>query len=200
MQFQATLFEPGPGRLEPERTPLSRGAWIDVQRSWLEEADEVFAALVRAVPWRAEQRQMYDRLVDVPRLTYTYMIGEELPHPALTAAREALGDHYEAELGERFRTAGCCDDRDGRDLVALARRTSAAASRTTRWWRSFGRRPPPAVQRPRGLGDSIAVQTGHGDLVVMGGSCERTGSTPFRGRLRRLPPLRSVRPSTSSER
>ncbi len=104
--------------LAPERTPLSHGAWVDVQRSWLPDADDVFAALVRDVPWRAERRQMYDRVVDVPRLTHTYMIGEELPHAALTAAREALSDHYLDELGEPFRTAGCCYYRDGRDSVA----------------------------------------------------------------------------------
>ena len=78
----------------------------------------MFETLVRDVPWRAERRQMYDRIVDVPRLVHTYMIGEELPHPVLTEARDALSDHYLPELGEPFRTAGCCYYRDGRDSVA----------------------------------------------------------------------------------
>ncbi len=125
MQFQATLFaaeeQAASFELAPERTTLTRGAWLDVQRSWLPDADEVLATLVRDVPWRAERRQMYDRLVDVPRLTYTYMIGEDLPHPALVEAREALSAHYEPELGEPFRTAGCCYYRDGRDSVASVR-------------------------------------------------------------------------------
>src|SRR3989337_611147 len=100
MEFQATLFQPEAGAgfpalaLAPERTPLSRGARGDGQRSWLPDADEVFAALVRDVPWRAERRQMYDRVVDVPRLTHTYMLGEALPHPALEVARDALSAHY----------------------------------------------------------------------------------------------------------
>ena len=33
---------------------------------------------------------MYDRVVDVPRLVHTYAVGEALPHPVLTEAREAL--------------------------------------------------------------------------------------------------------------
>ena len=34
--------------------------------------------------------------------------------------------------------------------------------------------PRKLALRPRGGGDSIAVTLGHGDLVVMGGSCQRT--------------------------
>ena len=34
--------------------------------------------------------------------------------------------------------------------------------------------PRDLVLRPRGGGSSIQVPAGHGDLVVMGGSCQRT--------------------------
>ena len=77
VDFQGTLFDEAPAAdvglpaLGPERTLLSRGAWVDVQRNWLPGADVVFEALVRHVPWRAERRQMYDRVVDVPRLVHT---------------------------------------------------------------------------------------------------------------------------------
>jgi alkylated DNA repair dioxygenase AlkB len=182
MQFQATLIQPEQGAgstsghaLAPERTVLTRGAWVDVQRSWLADADEVFTTLVREVPWRAERRQMYDRVVDVPRLLHTYMIGEELPHPALTAAREALSAHYLDELGEPFRTAGCCYYRDGRDSVAWHGDTVGRGSThdTMVAIVSVGD-PRRLALRPRGGGDSISVEMGHGDLVVMGGSCQRT--------------------------
>jgi len=181
MQYQATLFQPEPGAgsadltLAPERTLLTRGAWVDVQRTWLPDADEVFAALVRDVPWRAERRQMYDRVVDVPRLTHTYMIGEELPHAALTAAREALSGHYLDELGEPFRTAGCCYYRDGRDSVAWHGDTIGRGSThdTMVAIVSVGD-PRRLALRPRQGGESISVEMGHGDLVVMGGSCQRT--------------------------
>ena len=132
---------------------------------------------------------MYDRLVDVPRLTYTYMIDEDLPHPMLLEAREALSAHDEPELGERFRTAGCCYYRDGRDSVAWHGDTIGRGNThdTMVAIVSVGD-PRRLALRPRGGGESIAVEMGHGDLVVMGGSCQRTwehavprSPTPVRG-------------------
>ncbi|HEX8780560.1 MAG TPA: alpha-ketoglutarate-dependent dioxygenase AlkB, partial [Nocardioides sp.] len=96
MDFQSTLFEAGTSLvpLRPERRVLGRGAWVDVQRGWLPEADAVFASLVSAVPWRAERRQMYDRVVDVPRLLCFYGENEDLPLPILDEARDSLSEHY----------------------------------------------------------------------------------------------------------
>src|SRR6478672_8382960 len=112
MDFQATLFGAPEAAAVSfaglERRLLTRGAWVDVRPGWLPEADDVFAALVREVPWRAERREMYERVVEVPRLLHTYGVGEGLPHPVLAQAREALTEHYRPELGEPFVTAGCC--------------------------------------------------------------------------------------------
>ena len=177
MDFQATLFSEEDVRpaLAPERTPLSRGAWVDVQRDWLPDPDEVFDALVDRVPWRAERRAMYDAVVDVPRLVHTYQGGEPLPHLALASARDELSAHYLPELGEPFVSAGCCYYRDGRDSVAWHGDTIGRGSThdTMVAIVSVGD-PRRLLLRPRGGGDSIAVTMGHGDLVVMGGSCQRT--------------------------
>ncbi len=182
MDFQSTLFETPTsfGSLpDLERRPLGDGAWVDVARAWLPDPDDVFATLLREVPWRAERRQMYDRPVDVPRLLYTYMIGEELPHPRLTGARDTLSNHYAAELGEPFRTAGCCYYRDGRDSVAWHGDTiGRGATRDTMVAIVSVGDPRKLHLRPRAgnadRGETIAVEMGHGDLVVMGGSCQRT--------------------------
>ena len=88
------------------RTSLSRGAWIDVLPGWLTGADTVFTRLADRVPWRAERRQMYDRVVDVPRLTCFYGDDAELPDPVLAEAMTSLSRWYGDELGEPFRTAG----------------------------------------------------------------------------------------------
>ena len=182
MQFQGTLFDAGPGPapagpspLAPARTTLTRGAWLDVQRNWLGEADDVLATMAREVPWRAERRQMYDRVVDVPRLVHTYGVGEPLPHASLEAAREALSDHYRPALGEPFVTAGCCYYRDGRDSVAWhGDRIGRGRSADTMVAIVSVGDPRRLALRPRGGGESITVEMGHGDLVVMGGSCQRT--------------------------
>ncbi len=158
-----------------ERTVLSRGAWIDLRRGWLAGSDELFARLAADVPWRAEKRRMYERVVDVPRLVCFYDEGEPLPDPVLTQARDALSDHYRAELGEDFRTAGLCFYRHGRDSVAWHGDT-IGRSRTEDTMVaiiSVGA-PRPLLLRPRGGGQTLRYPLGHGDLIVMGGSCQRT--------------------------
>ena len=64
--------EPGPRPLGPcvQRTALSNGAWIDVRPAWMAGAEGLFDRLSACVPWKAERRRMYDRVVDVPRKDY----------------------------------------------------------------------------------------------------------------------------------
>ena len=167
--------EVAPGPVRPERVPLARGAWIDVQRGWLTGAAPLFGRLAESVPWRAERRRMYDRTVDVPRLLCFYGEGAPLPDPALTACRDALSAHYAAELGERFVTAGLCFYRDGRDSVAWHgdRIGRGSTEDTMVAILSLGEARP-LLLRPAGGGPTRRYNLGHGDLFVMGGSCQRT--------------------------
>jgi len=161
------------GRLRRHR--LTRGAWVDHLPNWVQGSDGVLQTLLTEVDWRAERREMYDREVDVPRLLRWYDGDERLPHPVLAAAREALSRHYAAELGEPFVTAGMCLYRDGRDSVAWHGDTTGRSSRQDTMVAivSFGDARP-LLLRPRGGGASLRFPVGHGDLVVMGGSCQRT--------------------------
>ena len=178
---QASLFEaegpvgPRPGGEGFEHEDLGRGAWLDICRGWMVGADALFERLSSAVPWREEERLMYDRLVAVPRLVATYGADDPLPDASLTAAREALNRRYGASTGIPLVTAGICLYRDGRDSVAwhgdrIGRRRgdgtlvaiiSLGASRRL-------------LLRPRGGGSSRRFDVGGGDLLVMGGSCQRT--------------------------
>ena len=157
------------------RQVLGRGAWVDLLPGWLSGADALFDTLLGEVPWVAERRQMYERVVDVPRLLCFYGEGDPLPHPALDAAREALNAHYGPELGEPFTTAGLCLYRDGRDSVAWHGDTIGRGRMEDTMVAivSLGS-PRHLMLRPRGGGAAIRQQLGHGDLVVMGGSCQRT--------------------------
>jgi alkylated DNA repair dioxygenase AlkB len=157
------------------RHALSRGAWVDHLPAWVEGSDVVLDVLLGDIGWRADRRQMYDREVDVPRLLRWYGGGETLPHPALTEARRALDIHYRPELGEPFVTAGMCLYRDGRDSVAWhGDRVGRSRSEDTMVAIvSFGS-PRALMLRPVGGGQSLRFTLGHGDLVVMGGSCQRT--------------------------
>jgi len=180
LAFQGSLLDggevTGPGPLAPaRRTALSRGAWIDVLPGWIRGADALFARLAGAVPWRAERRQMYDRMVDVPRLHCFYGEADPLPDPVLGQAKAALTAHYRAELGEPFVTAGLCLYRDGRDSVAWHGDTTGRGGTEDTMVAIVSLGAPRALLlRPRGGGPALRRSGGHGDLLVMGGSCQRT--------------------------
>ncbi|MFI5775886.1 alpha-ketoglutarate-dependent dioxygenase AlkB [Nocardia sp. NPDC051570] len=168
--------EVGVGALgEVRRSVLSGGAWVDVLAGWLSGADVLFERLAAGVSWRADRRQMYDRMVDVPRLLRFYEQDEALPDPVLEQARDALSTHYRDELGEPFRTAGLCYYRDGNDSVAWHGDTGGRGATVDTMVAivSVGAARS-LLLRPRGGGGSIRYQLGHGDLIVMGGSCQRT--------------------------
>ncbi|GIG56752.1 alkylated DNA repair protein [Longispora fulva] len=157
------------------RHGLTGGAWVDHVPGWVRGSDDVLGTLLQEVPWHAERRTMYDRDVDVPRLLSWYGGDDPLPHPLLAEARAALSAHYAPELGEPFVTAGMCLYRTGRDSVAWHGDTNGRASTSDTMVAivSFGS-PRALLLRPRGGGDSVRFAVGHGDLVVMGGSCQRT--------------------------
>ena len=158
------------------RTTLTDGAWVDFQSGWLRGSDQLFERLTHVVSWKAERRPMYERVVDVPRLLSWFGEDDELPDPVLSEARQLLNDHYRNELGEEFVTAGLCLYRDGRDSVAWHGDT-IGRSRTEDTMvaiLSIGD-PRPLLLRPRSGGiPSRRFRPGHGDLLVMGGSCQRT--------------------------
>ncbi|MBO0787079.1 MAG: alpha-ketoglutarate-dependent dioxygenase AlkB [Actinobacteria bacterium] len=181
--FQGSLLDelaggegPGPLGRTLRRTRLASGAWVDVRPAWIAGADALFERLLTAVPWRAERRHMYDRVVDVPRLVCFYPEDEPLPDPVLTDALAALNRRYAPGLGEPLLTAGMCLYRDGRDSVAWHGDTIGRGSRedTVVAIVSLGS-PRSLLLRPRGGGQAaLRHDLGHGDLLVMGGSCQRT--------------------------
>jgi alkylated DNA repair dioxygenase AlkB len=179
LAFQPSLLDgddgPAPDPLAPSRTLLRDGAWIDVQRRWLRGADVVFERLRDDVPWRGERRQMYERMVDVPRLLAFYDETMSLPDPALVEMKAALDEHYAPELGEPFTTAGLCLYRDGRDSVAWhGDRIGRSSTEDTMVAIIVLGDPRALLLRPRGGGRALRHDLGHGDLIVMGGSCQRT--------------------------
>jgi alkylated DNA repair dioxygenase AlkB len=177
--LQPSLFDPvGPGGPDGTvpfgRRDLGSGAWVEHFPGWL-AASGLLESLVEEVPWRAERRVMYDRVVEVPRLLAFYSEGEVLPDRRLETARDALDDLYREELGEPLATAGLCLYRDGRDSVSWHGDTIGRGARedTVVAIVSLGatRR---LLLRPVGGGPSLRYELSDGDLIVMGGSCQRT--------------------------
>ncbi|GAB2927452.1 alpha-ketoglutarate-dependent dioxygenase AlkB [Rhodococcus aerolatus] len=157
------------------RTELGGGAWVDLAPGWLTGAQEVHEALLRTVAWRSTRRRMYEREVDVPRLTAFVGVGEPLPHPVLEQVRGRLDRHY-GEQGP-FLTAGLNLYRDGTDAVAwhadrVAREPGAPDALVAIL--SLGCPRTLALRPGDGSGPVRRLQLGHGDLLVMGGSFQRT--------------------------
>ena len=113
---QRSLFEPPAGVLaDDERGTITYTPGFvpaPVAEAW-------FQALRESIPWKAERRRMYDRDVDVPRLTAHFRLvtaeGESaaVPTPIRAAAREVL-----TRTGVPFTSVGLNRYRDGRDSVA----------------------------------------------------------------------------------
>ncbi len=169
-----TSLEVRPLAGQVSRIALDARSWLDVRPGWVGGSDELFDALVRDVPWRAERRPMYDTVVDVPRLVCFYGEQDPLPHPLLDQCRDALSTHYRQELGEPFLTCGLCLYRDGADSVAWHgdRIGRSRSSDTMVAILSVGA-PRTLALRPNGGRTAHRFGLGHGDLVVMGGACQR---------------------------
>ena len=178
-RFKAALFD------HAERRDLGDGAWVDVRAGWLTDGDALFDELSEAIPWRAERRQMYDRVLDVPRLvSFHDLVDEPAPHPRLKQMRRRLNDIYGGELGEPFTTAGLCLYRDGDDSVAWHGDTIGRSSTEDTMVAivSLGATRVFAL-RPRGGGKSLRLQhrprrpAGDGRLVPA-----HVGALPYRRR------------------
>src|SRR5687768_12263596 len=81
-----------------------------------ETAAAWFSELRTGANWRSERRQMYDREVDVPRLTGHYRLGGTAT--TTPAALVESASRVTAHLGVPFNSVGLNLYRDGRDSVA----------------------------------------------------------------------------------
>jgi alkylated DNA repair dioxygenase AlkB len=152
-----------------KHTGLANGAWLEAIPGWLHGHDEVYGTLMRTVRWRQERRVMYEREVDVPRL-YGVLPDDGPGHPVIEPMRRALCARYRTE----FERVSVALYRDGRDSVAwhgdyVARRMESALVASV----SVGA-PRKFLLRPKEGGPSMSMTLGWGDLLVMGGTCQRT--------------------------
>ena len=151
------------------RVRLDARSWVEHRPRWLPEHEALFDALRGGVQWHAERRAMYDTVVDVPRLTATIPDDGPCP-PALARARRALERHYR----RRFESVRLAWYRDGRDSVAMhGDRVGRRIADTVVAILSLGA-PRRFLLKPAAGGPSHRFDLGGGDLLVMGGACQRT--------------------------
>lgn len=149
------------------RHDLGSGAWLDVVPGWLAGADSLFDVVHAQANWRAHTRVMWNQVVDEPRLS----VGRwrEPPDPVSSMAR-ALSRRYGLELCSISANLY----RDGRDSVAWHGDTAGRQVTTTVVAIVSLGSPRRFLLRPKGGATSMRLFPAHGDLVVLGGTCQRT--------------------------
>lgn len=146
---------------------LGRGAWLDVVPSWVRGADVLFEAVLAAGDWRHRTRTMWDKVVDEPRLSTGGWADPPEPIPAMAAA---LSGRYGLDLG----AVSANLYRDGADSVAWHGDTAGRRRETTVVAILSLGAPRRFLLRPKGGGSSLRFTPAHGDLLVLGGTCQRT--------------------------
>jgi len=154
-----------------ERIRLARGAWVDLARGWVHGHEALFDAVLQAADWAVWTRPMFEQVVAQPRLSVSW--GTDALPEGLGSIR-AMSRSLSARYGIRLDRISANLYRDGRDSVAWHGDTHLRDQATaTVAVVSLGS-PRTFRLRPRGGGDSLAWKVGHGDLMVMGGTCQRT--------------------------
>jgi len=171
---QQSLF----GRSKPEfdadfsemrRHDLKHGAWVERQAGWLCGHESVFEALLKYADWRASQREMYDRIVEVPRLLAPEPT-DSLCGPLCQRIKRALSERYQSAILD----VSVAHYRNGNDSVAwhgdtIGRDRAQALVATV----SLGA-PRKFLVREKDGDMALSFQLGWGDLLVMGGTSQKT--------------------------
>lgn len=167
--FQSSLFAGGDVSLNLgaplERVELRGRSWFEHHRGYVQGADSLFSMLATKLAWEQGRRWMYEREVDVPRLTAPVDVDAS---PIASTIRDHLSARYHTELGGAFAALY----RDGRDSVAwhsdkvdLSRKEHLSAIVSLGGPRKF-------LLRPKGGGSSIRIMLESGDLLVLGGAVQ----------------------------
>lgn len=152
-----------------KRIELGEGAWLDYQQGFVRGERALFERICSDTRFQADKRTMYENEVDVPRLTAQFP-SDGPGHAILWRIQSALSTRYQEEL---VRVTAALY-RDGRDSVAwhgdtIARKLERALVASV----SLGT-PRKFLLRRTGGGQSRSLMLGFGDLLVMGGTCQRT--------------------------
>lgn len=153
------------------RQPLERGAWLDFLPGWVRGTDALLQALLAERPWKQRQRLLWNAWRTEPRLTAPWTLDSGAPlHPLVDDLRRALGQRY----GITFDSVGFNLYRDGQDAVAWHRDTiDPAVVDPLVVLVSLGATRRLLI-RPFGGGPSRALPLADGDLLVTGGTFQRT--------------------------
>jgi alkylated DNA repair dioxygenase AlkB len=176
-RWQPSLFAQGEPAPDPEfsglvRHQLDSSAWVDHVVGWLRGPDALFDELLASTPWESTEQELYGKVVVTPRLVARWPAPADFSRlpPVLGQMRDLLINRYQRQ----FDSVGANLYRDGRDSVAwhgdripghivdpIVATVSLGHSRRF-------------LMRPRQGTTRLSLTLLSGDLVVMGGTSQRT--------------------------
>jgi alkylated DNA repair dioxygenase AlkB len=152
-----------------QRIELDATSWVERVPGWLRASGALFDELKATAPWEQRSRYMYDRRVIEPRLTAEYQDVSDAPQELLRTITETLAQHY--GVGYRYiwlnlyRTHRDSTSWHG-DPIGKIQETSTVPVLSLGATRRF-------LIKPAVGGASVPLTVRSGDLVVMGGRCQR---------------------------
>jgi alkylated DNA repair dioxygenase AlkB len=154
---------------EVRHIDLDATSWIEHVPGWMTGGQRLLAELLGTAPWEHRDRWMYTRRVIEPRLTAEYPDIAAVPQVMLRTVAAALSAHYQVT----YRSLWINLYRDNRDstswhgdVIGRLQEHCIVPVLSLGATRRF-------LIRPAEGGQSISLHPAAGDLIVMGGRCQR---------------------------
>ena len=152
-----------------QRVWLDDTSWVEHVPGWLGGSHQLLDTLRDSAGWEQRERWMYTRMVTEPRLTAEYPVLADAPQPELRRIAAVLSAHYGVDYDRAWRNLS----RDHRDGTGWhADRPADRAETAIVPVLSLGA-PRRFLIRPEAGGPSTVFTPASGDLIVMGGRCQR---------------------------
>ena len=151
------------------RIALDGTSWIEHVPGWLSGSEHLLRELIAGAGWEQRDRWMINRVVTEPRLTAEFPDLRDAPAPVLHTAAAVLSEHYGVPYdGLWINLYRDHNDSTGwhgdwptckRDICTVPVLSLGATRRF--------------LIKPRAGGRSIVLTPASGDLIVMGGRCQK---------------------------
>jgi alkylated DNA repair dioxygenase AlkB len=156
------------GRERSRSVALDETSWVEHVERWINDDESLMRTLLDEAPWEQRSRWMYTKNVIEPRLTAEYPVLCEAPVPRIREIGAALSARY----GVPYDSVWMNLYRDHNDSTAWHADRPCYPDQCIVPVPSLGETRR-FVIRPKDGGRSLTFIAKSGDLIVMGGRCQK---------------------------